>query len=169
MLRLGRTDRAHEALDWFMSHQRPAGWNAWAEVVWRDPRAPKFIGDLPHTWVGSDFLRSVLDFFAYEREEDDALVVGDGILESWVRESPGVRVQNLSTRYGPLNYSMVAEGDRVRVQIERGVRIPMGGIVIRSPGSRPLKTATVDGDTVTVRGTGEVVVRRVPAAVILSY
>ena len=30
--------------------------------------APQFLGDLPHTWVGSDFVRSVLDMLAYERE-----------------------------------------------------------------------------------------------------
>ena len=27
-----------------------------------------FIGDLPHAWVASDYIRSVLDLFAYERE-----------------------------------------------------------------------------------------------------
>jgi hypothetical protein len=169
MLRLGWKARAHEALDWFMGHHRPSCWNAWAEVVWRDPRAPKFIGDLPHTWVGSDFLRSVLDFFAYEREEDDALVVGDGIPDSWVDESPGVAVRNLSTHYGPLSYSMAGRGDDIRIRIDRGVRVPKGGIVVRSPRSRPLRSATVNGDTVAVRDDREVVVRRVPAAITLSY
>ncbi len=61
-IRLGWAGRAHEALAWFMDHRRPPGWNHWAEVVWKDPRTPKFIGDMPHTWVGSDFLRSVVGF-----------------------------------------------------------------------------------------------------------
>ena len=74
--------------------QRPAGWHQWAEVVWHDPTTPKFIGDMPHTWVGSDFVRSVLDMFAYEREADSSLVVGAGIPESWVMEKPGVTVRD---------------------------------------------------------------------------
>ena len=40
--------------------RRPAAWNQWPEVVHRDSLAPKFLGDLPHTWVGSDFVRSLL-------------------------------------------------------------------------------------------------------------
>ena len=56
-----------------------AGWNHWAEVVWRDPRTPRFIGDMPHTWVGSDFIRAARSLFVYEREADQALVIGAGI------------------------------------------------------------------------------------------
>jgi len=47
--------------------------------------------------------------------------------------------------------------------------VPKGGIVVRSPRSRPLRSATVNGDTVAVRDDREVVVRRVPAAITLSY
>src|SRR5436305_10507008 len=42
------------------------------EVVYKDLRAPNFLGDLPHTWVGSDFIRSFLDLLAYERDSDQA-------------------------------------------------------------------------------------------------
>ncbi len=40
---LGQRERAHAALDWFMAQRRPAGWNHWAEVVFRDPRLPRMI------------------------------------------------------------------------------------------------------------------------------
>ena len=43
------------------------------------PAAPKFIGDMPHTWVGSGFVEAVRDLFAYEREDDRALVLAAGI------------------------------------------------------------------------------------------
>jgi len=76
-----------------MRDRRPEGWNHWAEVVWRDASTPNFIGDMPHTWVGSDFLRSVRSMFVYERERDNALVVGAGIPESWVRDPAGVAVK----------------------------------------------------------------------------
>jgi hypothetical protein len=119
--------------------------------------------------VASDFLRSVLDFFAYERESDTALVVGDGIAERWVSERPGVRVRRLSTYYGPLSYTMRAEGDRVVVRIEAGLRLPQGGIVVRSPRARPVQRAMLDGQTAPVAGGREVVVRTLPAELTLFY
>ena len=81
------------SLDFFFADRRPAGWNQWAEVVGREPRAPRFIGDMPHAWVGSDFIRSVLDLFAYERAEDGALVLAAGIPAGWLRGGPGVAVR----------------------------------------------------------------------------
>ena len=73
---LGQRKRVEETLNFFMNDRRPPAWNHWAEVVWRDPKTPKFIGDMPHTWVGSDFVRSVRAMFVYERERDTALVSG---------------------------------------------------------------------------------------------
>jgi hypothetical protein len=169
MLRLGWKNRAHQALDWFFEHRRPAAWRHWAEVVWRDPTTPKFIGDMPHTWVGSDFLRSVLDFFAYEREADSALVVGDGLAERWVMEQPGVSVKGLSTYFGPLTYSMRGRGDSVVVQVVGGLRVPAGGIVVRSPRSRPLRGAALNGKPAQVVEGREVVLRQLPATLTFSY
>ncbi|HEV7588619.1 MAG TPA: discoidin domain-containing protein [Longimicrobium sp.] len=169
MLRLGRKDRAHALLDWFLTGQRPAEWNAWAEVVWHDSLATKFIGDLPHTWVGSDFIRSVLDFFAYEREADGALVVGAGIPAAWVTEAPGVSVRGLSTHYGPLSFTMRASGSVVRVRFAPGLRAPPGGIILRSPLDRPIRTATVDGRRVEVSDGAEVRLRTPPSMVELRY
>jgi hypothetical protein len=169
LLRLGRKDRAHALLDWFLTGQRPAAWNAWAEVVWHDSLATKFVGDLPHTWVGSDFIRSVLDFFAYEREADGALVIGAGIPAAWVTEAPGVSVRGLSTWYGRLSFTMRATGSVVRVRFEPGLRVPPGGIILRSPLDRPIRAAMVDGRTVEVAGGAEVRLGTLPRRVELRY
>jgi hypothetical protein len=172
-VQMGWKAEAHALSEFFFRHVRPAGWNHWAEVVWNDPATPRFIGDMPHTWVGSDFIRSVLDMFAYERESDSALVVGAGIPEAWVTEAPGVGVKNLHTHHGALTFAMRAEpaaaGAReVRVRIESGLRVPPGGIVVRSPLDRPIVSATVDGQVVAATAT-EVIVRRVPVEVVLRY
>jgi hypothetical protein len=164
---LGQKGRAHELLDFFFHDQRPKEWRQWAEVVWRDPRTPKFIGDMPHTWVGSDYIRSALDMFAYERESDSSLVIGAGIPESWVRQTPGVSIQGLSTHYGRLRYTMRGTGDVVRTHIE-GPRIPPGGFVIRSPLDRPIRSATLDGESIASSAT-EVVIRRLPATLVFRY
>jgi len=168
VVRLGRKAEAHELLDSFLRDRRPAGWNQWAEVVWREYREPRFIGDMPHTWVGSDFIRSVLDMFAYEREADSTLVVGAGVPAEWVTEG-GLRVRGLGTHYGPLDLEMRMEGDAVRVRIAGEIRVPRGGLVLRSPLDRPLRRATVDGAPAAVNADSELIIRRVPADVVLEY
>ncbi|HJU89502.1 MAG TPA: hypothetical protein VJ672_08925, partial [Gemmatimonadaceae bacterium] len=168
-VRLGQKDRALKLLEDFFHDQRPPAWNHWAEVVWRDPKTPKFIGDMPHTWVGSDFIRSVMDMFVYEREEDDALVIGAGIPEAWVTESPGVKLERVPTYYGTLAYSMSGTPNEVRVRIEAGIEVPAGGVVLRSPFARPIRAAVIDGRPATISSPDEVIVRRLPTEVTLRY
>jgi hypothetical protein len=132
-VRLGWRDRAHELLDFFMKDRRPPGWNQWPEVVRRDPRAPGFQGDLPHTWVGSDFIRSFLDFFAYERDADQALVLAAGVPEKWLSEPQGIAVRDLRTPWGSLSYTLTRKGEGVRYSISSGIEIPPGGIVLSWP------------------------------------
>jgi hypothetical protein len=111
-LRLGRPDRAQALFEYFLADRRPEEWNQWAEVVYRDPRAPKFIGDMPHGWVASDFLRSFLDLFAWEREEDGSLVVASGLPPAWLRSPGGVSIRGLRTRWGSLDVSVRRQGRR---------------------------------------------------------
>ena len=177
-VQLGQRARAHELLDFFFRHQRPAAWHQWAEVVFNDAKKPSFIGDMPHTWVGSDYMRSFLDMFAFERESDSALVLAAGLKDEWVKEPPGVRVTNLSTHYGPLNYDARAYGTTVTVNIRQAgarasgapasLRMPSGGIVVYSPLDQPILSASVDGVPTAVKGQ-EVVVRKLPAVVTIRY
>ncbi|HKC82033.1 MAG TPA: hypothetical protein VKB91_12620, partial [Gemmatimonadaceae bacterium] len=161
-VQLGQRPKAHELLDFFFRDQRPAAWHQWAEVVYRDPKTPKFIGDMPHTWVGSDYIRSFLDMLAFERESDSSLVIGAGVRDDWVKQDPGVRVANLSTQYGLLNYDMRASGNTVTVNLRAGIRMPPGGIVVWSPLEQPILSAWVDGVPAAVKG-AEVRVRKLPA------
>jgi F5/8 type C domain len=166
-VRLGQKARAHELLDFFFRDQRPKEWHQWAEIVWHDPRTPKFIGDMPHTWVGSDYIRSVLDMFAYEREGDSSLVIGAGIPGSWASQDSGVGVRNLSTHYGRLSYTMRSAQNIAEIRIG-GVRIPRGGLIIHSPVDRPIRGATVNGRDAAFKA-DEIVVRSLPASITLRY
>ena len=127
LLRLGQGDRARSMLGFFFQHQRPAGWRQWAEVVWRQPRQPKFIGDMPHAWVASDYVRSALDLLAYERDSDQALVLAAGVDARWLQDGP-VAVQGLRTAHGVLGYSLQRDDDRVLLQVQPGLRPPPGGL-----------------------------------------
>jgi len=146
-IHLGRRDRAQRLLAFFLDDRRHLGWKQWAEVAAQDYRSPTYLGDIPHLWVGSDFARSFLDMLAYERESDDALVLGAGIPSSWLDR--GVRVRGLRTIYGPLNFSARRSGKRILVNIS-GIRVPRGGIVLQLP------------------GVGERVVRQIPATLELD-
>src|SRR5262249_21048876 len=123
-VRLGWRDRAIAAVDYFMGYQMPPGWRQWAEVVHRRRRAPKYIGDLPHTWVGSDFVRSALDLFAYERARDSSLVIGAGVPLAWTSAPEGIAVRGLRTPYGTLAYTMKSDARGTTIAIEDGLRVP---------------------------------------------
>ena len=135
-VRLGWRDRAHELLAFFLAGRRPAAWNQWPEVVGRDPRQPRFVGDIPHGWIASDFIRAALDLFAYEREGDDALVLAGGVLPEWL-EGAGITVRDVRTPYGLLRYSFKREAGRLVLQVAGGSRVPPGGFVLVWPGQQP--------------------------------
>ncbi len=167
-VRLGWRERAQELLDFFLAHQQPAGWRQWAEVgLARRPRARASSATCPHTWVGSDYVRSVLDMFAYEREADSTLVVGAGVPIEWLVSDPRISVLNLSTHYGPLSFTMRRAGDGVEVAIEAGTRIPPGGIAVSTP-LAAIRSATVNGARVEPGPTGEILVRKLPATVLAT-
>jgi hypothetical protein len=133
-VRLGWRGRAHELLDFFMHDRRPAAWNGWAEVVGRLPREPRFVGDMPHGWISSDYIRAALDLFAYERDADHALVIADGIPAAWLA-GEGIAVHRLRTPYGPLSYGMKQQGGTVTIELDKEAALPPGGIVLRDPGA----------------------------------
>ena len=132
-VRLGWRERIPALLAFFLAGQRPLAWNQWAEVVWRDADAPHFIGDMPHGWVASDFLRSALDMLAYQRHRDHALVLVAGVPPAWMDDG-GIRIENLRTPWGPLSYRLWRAADgRVHLEIPAGSALPPGGLVLTWP------------------------------------
>lgn len=128
LLRLGHADRARAMLQFFHADQRPAGWNQWAEVVGRVEREPRFIGDMPHAWISSDYLRSALDLLAFERDSDGALVLAAGVPADWLDSGP-VGVQGLGTAHGRLSYQLKRTSERsLQLSIQSGLRPPPGGL-----------------------------------------
>jgi alpha-L-rhamnosidase-like protein len=166
MLRLGWKARALALLQAFLDDREPPAWNQWPEVIYRDRHAPKFVGDVPHAWVGADFLRSAADLFAYERESDSALVVGAGLDATWLA-GEGLHAE-LPTWWGLLRYSARREGAAARFRIDAGLRVPTGGLVVCAP--RPgARRVLVDGVETPPDSSGAVVVHRVPADIEFDY
>lgn len=162
-VRLGWRERAHEALAFFFDDQQPRAWNQWAEVVSRTPHTPFFVGDLPHAWVESDYVRAVLDMFAYQRDLDDALVVAAGIPVDWLAK--GVRIEGLRTPQGRLGYALREQDQTLVLMLEAGVQPPAGGIVLPWPYvDRVPGATTVNGVPAQWRD-GELRIGEVPARV----
>ncbi|MBV8202413.1 MAG: hypothetical protein JOZ15_17485 [Acidobacteria bacterium] len=196
-VRLGWRERARRLLAGMVADRRPPGWNQWPEVVWRNPRYPGFLGDLPHAWVAAEYIRALLDMLAYERESDHALVLAAGVAASWARGG-GVAVEGLRTPYGTLGFSLAAGrsvgapqkrtpgppsqgadtswGSSVRMRIAGGLRLPPGGLVVQWP-FVPFAGRLTVNDRPAVRASGgggesesgsETVVRELPADVRLA-
>jgi len=144
MVRLGRRDEALRALDFYFADMRPRAWNGWAEVVGRDEREPRFIGDMPHAWISSDYIRSALDLLVYERDSDHALVLAAGVPTAWL-EGEGVGVSGVRTPYGSLTYRLRRDGRGPVLTLEPGVT-PPGGFVLQWPtGETPPAHVRIDG------------------------
>jgi hypothetical protein len=164
LIRQGDKTRALSLIDRFLADRRPAAWNEWAEVVGTDVRKPRFIGDMPHAWVASDFIRSILDAIAYDRE-DGALVVGAGVPRSWLGNGT-LHVGPLPTYSGTIDLRMHADGDRIVVELSGDAHPPR--LILRSPDDRPIRAVRVDGKVVEHTGR-EVVVQRLPARAVFEH
>jgi len=165
LVRLGWREAAWEMLRFFLADRRPAGWRQWAEVVGREPRAPRFLGDMPHTWCGSDFIRSALDLLAYE--DGDRLVLAAGVPAGWTDPGERVVVAGLVTHFGPLSYRMVSESGRLVVTVEALRDLPPGGVLVRTPGLAAAARVRIDGREAAVVD-GGVAVTELPAVVVIE-
>jgi hypothetical protein len=174
-VRLGWRARAQDALAMYMADQRPRAWNQWAEVVGTAPREPRFVGDMPHAWVHSDYVRSVLDLFAYERERDQALVLAAGIAPTWFTGAglaagvaPGFAIDRLPTPFGPLSYAVTATDRTLTLTLGPGT-VPPGGLVFPWPLATPPGKAQINGKPTPWRGDPpELVIAERPATIHIS-
>jgi len=167
---LDQPDRAHELIGFFLDDQRPPGWNHWAEVVWKDPRKPAFIGDMPHTWCGSDFLNAIRSMFVYENEYDHSLVLASALYQDWIDAPEGMSVENLPTYYGDISYSIKKEKDHYRFDISGEVELPSNGMKIKNfNGLKMPKKVMVNGAEIKDFTSNEIQVKVFPAEVIIYY
>lgn len=163
-VRLGWRERAWEAVQFFFKDRAPQPWNQWAEVVSRTPRKPFFVGDLPHAWVASDFVRSALDMFAYTRELDDSIVLAAGIPTDWL-EGKGIAIRDLRTPEGKLGYSLRRAGGKLELEIKTGLKVPAGGLVLPWPYPNAPGRTTINGQPAEWKN-GELRVLALPARVL---
>ena len=167
---LDQPERAHELIEFFLNDQRPQGWNHWAEVVWKDYRTPRYIGDMPHTWVGSDFINAIRSMFVYENEYDQSLVLASALYQDWIDSPNGMSVENLPTYYGELSYSIKKDGEKYLFSISGDAKLPSNGIKIKNfNGSKLPVKVTINGIESKDFNEKEISVRVFPAAVVIYF
>ena len=146
LVRLGRRQEAHELLRFFLADRRIVPWNQWPEISWRDPLGPSFIGDMPHSWIGAEYILAARSLFAYEREADQSLVIAAGVAADWLDEGGEVLVRDLPTYYGKLSYWLRrASAQRLGLDLWGDLEIPPGGLLVMPPLRGPLVRVEING------------------------
>jgi hypothetical protein len=171
---MDQPEKAKELLDYFIKDQYPANWNHWAEVVWQNNRLPRYVGDMPHTWVGSDFISVFRAMFVYENEYDSSIVLAAALYQSaeggWIDSPDGMSVENLPTYYGEISYSIKKENDEYHFSIYGDIKLPKGGIKIKNfNGSKLPQSVTINGRSSTRFTNNEIDINEFPAKIIITY
>ncbi|WP_078023048.1 discoidin domain-containing protein [Luteibacter rhizovicinus] len=146
---LDRPKDAEELLMDVVRDRRPPEWNMWAEVVHSRLRHPGYLGDMPHTWIGSEYARTL--FGMLMREADDGLYLLPGTPPSWVA-GKGLSVTRLPVAYGSLSMTARRDGKRLTVTLGEGIRPGTALRVFWPDRTKPAKV-TVDGKTISVYDT----------------
>jgi hypothetical protein len=147
---LGRFEDAFRLLAVALACRRPSNWRHWAEVVWCPPRAPEYIGDMPHTWVGAEFATAVRRMLV--RENGCTLELFRAVPENWW-EGEGIRLHELPTAFGVANLRARRLKSRVIVELALTGPAPQR-ITVRYPGAKRAqadgKPCDVDGDVISL-------------------
>jgi hypothetical protein len=170
LVRLGRRQDAQELLAFFLADRRILPWNQWPEISWHDPKGPSFIGDMPHSWISAEYILAIRSLFAYEREEDQALVLAAGIHTNWLSDTGAVVVEDLPTHYGKLHYTLHTAGPgTLRLSLSGDLALPSGGIVVHPPLPRPLVQVEVNGRQIETFDAESVTCDVCPAEIVMTY
>jgi hypothetical protein len=139
-------------------------------VVWKDDRHPGFIGDMPHTWVGSDFINAIRSMFVYENEYDQTLVIASALYQDWIDAPGGMSVENLPTYYGGISYSVKKVEEAYSFSIYGDAELPANGIRIKNfNGSKLPVKVMIDGVESKDFSQTEIRVNAFPAEIEIYY
>lgn len=130
LLRMGQKDKALELLRFQLRHSKPEAWRHFAEVAYSSDRTSGYIGDMPHTWVGAEYINAVRSLFVYE--DGDTLVLGAGIDPAWLKDGQKIGIQEFPTCFGSLSYELEQRGGEVHVRVWGNAK-PGGGLLFESP------------------------------------
>ena len=166
---LNQREKAHKMLDFFFDDQRPKEWNHWAEVVWKNIDDPRFIGDMPHTWVGSDYINAIRAMFVYEDDLDTSLILGAGLKEEWIDSPEGISVSEMPTYYGDVSYTIKKSQNGYKIDLSGNIEIPKNKIIFRNFKTETPSRVLIDGVTSKRYNLNEIVIDKIPSSILITY
>ncbi|MCA0446298.1 MAG: hypothetical protein LCH54_08710 [Bacteroidetes bacterium] len=141
---LGQKERAFKTFDFLFKDQRPQAWNQWAEIVWRNEREGRWIGDMPHTWIGSDYLHAFRSMFVFENESKKELVLAAGIPDDWLNSPFPIGIENAFTLFGNVSWEAEKVSNGIEIRVDGNLK-PGTRLIVKSPLSKDLKAVLVNG------------------------
>jgi hypothetical protein len=144
-VRLNRPSDAYELLLALMRDRRPPAWQMFAEVVHSRLRHPGYMGDMPHTWIGAEYVRLIIGMLMHEA--DDQLELLPGVPPAWV-DQDGLRITELRTAYGHLSMTARQDGPFLRVLLGPGLDVDKP-VYVWWPSRQAPQRVWVDGQETT--------------------
>jgi hypothetical protein len=132
---------AAELLNRLRADRRPLGWQVFAEVVRSQPRSVFYLGDMPHTWVGAEYVRAVIGMLMHEA--DGRLDLLPGVPPDWVA-GKGLSTERLPTAFGELSMSAQEDASTLRIVLAPTLN-PSTEIGVAWPTRKRPQSVTVDG------------------------
>jgi hypothetical protein len=132
---------AGELLYRLRTSRYPPGWQVFAEVVRSPMRSVFYLGDMPHTWVGAEYVRAMIGMLMHE--SDRSLELLPGTPPEWVA-GRGLAIDRLATAFGTLSMSAQQDGTMLRVHLGPGLG-PTTEVVVSWPTRQRPRSVTVDG------------------------
>jgi hypothetical protein len=141
LIRSGKWQEAHERLEYYLADLRPREFLCWADQTWPDDEN-HYRGDMPHPWIHAEFVHAFRSFLAYENRNENALIIGAGLILEWL-SGKGVRIVGLPTAWGSLSYRAYEKNGALTVEISGDLTLPPGGIILSFPGYQELVAVSV--------------------------
>jgi hypothetical protein len=132
---------AGELMNRLHANRYPAGWQVFAEVVRSPMRSVFYLGDMPHTWVGAEYVRAVIGMLMQENARGLELL--PGAPPAWVA-GEGMVIDHLATAFGALSMSAQQDDSALHVRLGAGLS-PTTEVFVRWPTRQRPKSVSVDG------------------------
>lgn len=164
---MGRRDRLYRMLTKFFEWKRPRNFNHWAEVVTSEYRLAQYLGDMPHTWIGAEFVNVIRNMLILE--DGDALYLARGVPAEWCKPGDAVKVTGMPTHFGDVTYAMKAADDGITVDVSSGISGAGKVVFAVPPAEGRITSVDVNGASYGEWRTGEVVLKDLPARIVFHY
>ncbi|MGV3614176.1 MAG: hypothetical protein ACO1SV_02470 [Fimbriimonas sp.] len=126
---MGMGERAPQILYDFANHASPT-------LVWREEQKPQGlgyeeVGDMPHNWASTEFLRMAVHMLQLDR--GDELHLLEGFPAAWAAPGLETRLRGIRTPFGTIDLELTGreEGVQIRLAFAGAARLPRRIVVHR--------------------------------------